>query len=146
MKILIAGGAGFMGSHIVEAALAAGHQVAVVDDLSTGFAAGRPEVVCHQAARANVRESFEKPLLYAGVNVLGSLNLLEQCRRHGVRKVVYASTGYGQAAVRAPSKAGEVSRMYLDARRASASLGWEPQISLADGLASTVDFFRARAA
>lgn len=117
MKILVTGGAGFIGSHIVDAFLSAGHDVCVVDDLSTGFrhnlAPGvplhvvdirdadlsdvfekeRPEIVCHQAARANVRESFEKPLLYADVNVLGSLNVLECCRRFSVRKVLYASTG-----------------------------------------------------
>jgi UDP-glucose 4-epimerase len=123
MKILVTGGAGFIGSHVVDAYVLAGHDVAVVDDLSTGrreqvhpqarfyemdirdpeldglFAAERPEVVSHQAARASVRESLEKPLLYAEVNVLGSLNLLECCRRHGVRKVIYASTGgavYGE--------------------------------------------------
>ncbi|MBL7183770.1 MAG: NAD-dependent epimerase/dehydratase family protein [Anaerolineae bacterium] len=123
MKVLVTGGAGFIGSHVVDAYLAAGHDVAVVDDLSTGrrehvhpqarfyqidicdpgldvvFARERPEVVSHQAARANVRESLEKPLLYAEVNVLGSLNVLECCRRHGVRKVIYASTGgavYGE--------------------------------------------------
>lgn len=117
MKILVTGGAGFIGSHIADRFLAAGHQVCVVDDLSTGFrhnvAPGirlhevdirearltgvfeseKPEVVCHQAARANVRESLEKPLLYAEVNVVGSLNVLECCRRFGVRKVIYASTG-----------------------------------------------------
>ena len=117
MKILVTGGAGFIGSHIVEAFLSAGHEVCVVDDLSTGFrrnvAPGvrlhevdirdarlaevfekeKPEVVCHQAARANVRESFEKPLLYAEVNVVGSLNVLECCRRFGVKKVLYACTG-----------------------------------------------------
>ncbi len=124
MKILVTGGAGFIGSHIVEAYLAAGHEVAIVDDLSAGFErnvpAGvrlhradirdreamervftgeRPEVLNHQAARANVRESFEKPIEYADVNVCGSLNLLEMARRHGVRKVIYASTGgacYGE--------------------------------------------------
>jgi UDP-glucose 4-epimerase len=117
VKVLVTGGAGFIGSHIVDAFLSAGHQVCVVDDLSTGFrhnlAPGvrlheldirdarlaevfgdeKPEVVSHQAARANVRESFEKPLLYAEVNVVGSLNVLECCRRFGVRKVIYASTG-----------------------------------------------------
>lgn len=123
MKILVTGGAGFIGSHIVEAYLAAGHEVCVVDDLSTGFrqnvpdgvrlhevdirserlaevfAAEKPEVVNHQAARANVRESFEKPLLYADVNVVGSVNVLECCRKFGVRKIIYASTGgavYGE--------------------------------------------------
>jgi len=123
MKILVTGGAGFIGSHIVDAFLAAGHQVVVADDLSTGFGenlapgakfyqldirdarlaevfeAELPEVVCHQAARANVRESMEEPILYASVNILGSLNLLQNCRRYGTRKVIYASTGgavYGE--------------------------------------------------
>ncbi len=123
MKILVTGGAGFIGSHIVDAYLAAGHEVCVVDDLSSGFRhnipagvrlhevdirtsrlaevfeAERPDVVNHQAARANVRESLEKPLLYADVNVLGSVNVLECCRRYNVRKVIYASTGgavYGE--------------------------------------------------
>ncbi len=123
MKILVTGGAGFIGSHVVEAFLSAGNEVCVVDDLSTGsrsnlpagvklhevdirepklnavFEQERPEAVSHQAARANVRESFEKPLLYADVNVVGSVNVLECCRRNAVRKVIYASTGgavYGE--------------------------------------------------
>jgi UDP-glucose 4-epimerase len=123
MKILITGGAGFIGSHVVDAAIAAGHDVGIVDDLSTGnsewihpsarfyqtdirdprldeiFVLERPDIVCHQAARANVRESLDQPLLYADVNVLGSLQLLECCRRHRVTKFVYASTGgaaYGE--------------------------------------------------
>jgi UDP-glucose 4-epimerase len=123
MKLLITGGAGFIGSHIVDACVVAGHRVAVVDDLSSGkrsqvhplarfyhldirdealeevFRSERPEIVIHQAAKANVRESMEQPLLYADVNVLGSLRLLECCRRHHVRKVLYASTGgaaYGE--------------------------------------------------
>ena len=123
MKILVTGGAGFIGSHIAEAYLAEGHDVCVVDDLSSGFErnvpAGarfhkvdirsaeldkvigeeKPEVVNHQAARANVRESFELPVVYADVNVCGSVNLLESCKKHGVRKVIYASTGgavYGE--------------------------------------------------
>jgi UDP-glucose 4-epimerase len=123
MKILVTGGAGFIGSHIVDAYLSAGHEVSVVDDLSSGFRhnlpksvrlhevdirngrlaevfeAEKPEVVNHQAARANVRESLEKPLLYADVNVVGSVNVLECCRRFGVKKLIYASTGgavYGE--------------------------------------------------
>ncbi|HUG44265.1 MAG TPA: NAD-dependent epimerase/dehydratase family protein, partial [Acidobacteriota bacterium] len=123
MKILGTGGAGFIGSHIVDAFLSEGHQVCVVDDLSSGrranvppgvrlhavdirdgdladvFEEEKPEVVSHQAARANVRESFEKPQLYADVNVVGSVNLLECCRQFNVRKVIYASTGgavYGE--------------------------------------------------
>ncbi len=123
MKVLVTGGAGFIGSHVVEAYMKAGHAVCVVDDMSSGFPHNvppgvrlyevdirdpqlaqvfdeeRPEVVSHQAARANVRESLEKPLLYASVNVLGSLNVLECCRQYGVRKIIYASTGgavYGE--------------------------------------------------
>lgn len=123
MKILVTGGAGFIGSHVVEAYLSAGHKVAVVDDLSTGFrrnvpkgvrlhevdirserleqvfAEEKPDVVSHQAAKANVRESFEKPLLYTDVNVVGSVNVLECCRKYMVRKIIYASTGgavYGE--------------------------------------------------
>ena len=117
------GGAGFIGSHVVDALVGSGHDVSVVDDLSTGraeninrgarfhhvdvrsralgevFDRERPEIVIHEAARANVRESMQVPLLYAEVNVIGSLNLLECCRRYGARKVIYASTGgavYGE--------------------------------------------------
>ncbi len=123
MKILVTGGAGFIGSHIVDALVAEGAEVVAIDDLSGGserrlnpkarfhridlrqpeldslFAAERPEAVCHQAARINIRESMSRPLLYADVNVLGSLNLLECCRNRGVGRIVYASTGgavYGE--------------------------------------------------
>lgn len=123
MKVLVTGGAGFIGSHVVDLLLAEGHQVAVVDDLSTGreenlnpqarfyqvdirspeleevFAAERPEVISHHAAKANVRESMEKPILYAEVNVLGSLNLLELSRKYGVLNFIYVSTAgavYGE--------------------------------------------------
>ena len=124
MRVLVTGGAGFIGSHVVDACLDAGHNVSVVDDLSTGkesnlheaaafykvdirdasalaeaFEETKPEAICHLAAKANVRESMEKPVLYAEVNIIGSLNLLELAREYGTRKIVYASTGgavYGE--------------------------------------------------
>jgi len=123
MRILITGGAGFIGSHVADAFVAAGHDVAVVDDLSSGsrtnvdggarlyrvdirdvgldtvFAEERPEVVYHHAAQVSVRRSVEAPQVDADVNVLGSLNVFEAARRHGARRVVFASTGgaiYGE--------------------------------------------------
>jgi len=123
MKILITGGAGFIGSHITDAYLEAGHKVVVVDDLFTGriknvnpgarfvemdvrspeiealFAEERFDVVNHQAARGNVRASMEDPMTYADVNVRGGVNLLECCRKYGVHKFIYSSTGgcvYGE--------------------------------------------------
>ncbi|HYE94090.1 MAG TPA: NAD-dependent epimerase/dehydratase family protein [Terriglobales bacterium] len=123
MKILVTGGAGFVGSHVVDHYLDAGHDVAVVDDLYTGrrenvdararfyhadirsrrlwdiLDAERPDVVNHHAARADVRASMEDPATYADVNVTGGINLLEASRRAGVRKIIYASTGgcvYGE--------------------------------------------------
>jgi UDP-glucose 4-epimerase len=123
MRVLITGGAGFIGSNVSDAYLAAGHEVAVVDDLSSGsadnvdsrarlyrmdvrdpgldrvFADERPEVVCHHAAQVSVRRSVEAPQLDADVNVLGSLNVFDAARRHGTRRVVFASTGgaiYGE--------------------------------------------------
>ena len=123
MKVLVTGGAGFIGSHIVDAYCELGHEVVALDDLSTGhaenvnpaarlirmdvrdpavdrlFAVERFEVVNHQAARGNVRASIEDPIVYAEVNVVGGVKLLESSRKHGVRKFIYASTGgcvYGE--------------------------------------------------
>jgi UDP-glucose 4-epimerase len=117
MRILVTGGAGFIGSAVVDTYLAAGHDVVVVDDLSTGlhdnvdprarlyrldvrhpeldaiFADERPEVVSHHAAQVSIRRSLEDPRADASVNVLGSLNVFEAARRHGVRRVIFASTG-----------------------------------------------------
>lgn len=123
MKILVTGGAGFIGSHVVDALVEEGHSVAVVDDLSTGqehhvnprarfyrldirspdlsdvFRAERPELVNHHAAHVDVRHSMADPRLDADVNIAGSLNLLENARQFGVEEFIFASTGgaiYGE--------------------------------------------------
>jgi UDP-glucose 4-epimerase len=117
VKSLVTGGAGFIGSHIVDTLLALGHDVAVVDNLVTGkrsnlnprgrfyevdivdpalrevLTSERPEVVFHEAAQMSVKVSTDNPLYDARVNVLGLLNLLEGCVAAGVRKVVFASSG-----------------------------------------------------
>lgn len=117
MKILVTGGAGFIGSHVVDAFLAAGHDVAVVDNLTTGdarwinprasfhevdlrsaelgrvFETERPEVVAHLAAQASVGRSVTDPAFDASVNIGGGVALLECCRRYGVRRVIYSSSG-----------------------------------------------------
>ena len=117
MRSLVTGGAGFIGSHLVDALLAEGHDVAVVDDLSRGRRAQvhpaarlhvvdvrdaalhdvlrqeRPEVVFHQAAQIDVRRSISEPLLDTEINVVGTVNLLQACVGAGVRRVVFASSG-----------------------------------------------------
>jgi UDP-glucose 4-epimerase len=124
MNVLVTGGAGFIGSHVADALLKAGHRVVIVDNLHTGNRANIPagatfyevdivdqarmdrifadeqiEAISHQAALANVRESMTDPLEYARVNLLGSLTLLELARKYKCRKIVFASTGgavYGE--------------------------------------------------
>lgn len=123
MRILVTGGAGFIGSSVVDAYLEAGHHVGVVDDLTSGarenlnprarwhdldvrsealdgvFASERPEIVSHHAAHVSVRRSVDDPVGDASVNVLGSLRVLAAARRHGIRRVIFASTGgaiYGE--------------------------------------------------
>ena len=124
MNILVTGGAGFIGSHVVEAYLERGHRVAVVDDLSTGSRDNlpegavfyhedirskeidrivereRPDVLNHHAAQASVPLSVTDPVHDADVNLCGFLNLLEAVVRHGVGKVIFISSGgavYGDA-------------------------------------------------
>lgn len=117
MKVLVTGGAGFIGSHIVDALAGAGAAVSVLDNLSTGrvenlkqsvnFYNGdlldrefvfrcvqseRPGVIFHQAAQVSAPKSLEDPAGDAGINIVGTLNLLEAARAVGVRKVVYASS------------------------------------------------------
>ena len=123
MKILVTGGAGFIGSHVVDTFIANGHEVVVVDDLSTGrrsnlnpaatfyqidirsdqlgevFEKEKPQVVDHHAAQMDVRRSVVDPLFDADVNVLGSIKLIELARQHNVERFIYISTGgavYGE--------------------------------------------------
>ncbi len=117
MKMLVTGGAGFIGSHVVDALIRRGHDVSIIDDLSTGHRAQvhraarlhrwdirnpriprliqrlAPEVVVHAAAQASVSRSLADPVEDASVNVLGTVNLLEACRRAAVPAFIYISTG-----------------------------------------------------
>jgi UDP-glucose 4-epimerase len=130
VRVVVTGGAGFVGSHVVDALVARGDEVAVVDSLVTGkrknvhaqaelhvrdvrepladlFAEVRPEAVLHLAAQADVRVSVERPLEDADVNVLGTVRVLEAARAHGAQ-VVFSSTGgaiYGECDGPAPETA-----------------------------------------
>ncbi|MCD6550094.1 NAD-dependent epimerase/dehydratase family protein [bacterium] len=124
MKILVTGGAGFIGSHLVDRLIEEGYGVVIIDNLSTGkkdnlnskakfyesdirdpkiyqiFEKEKPEIVFHYAARVNVRESIEKLVSGASVNIIGSLNVLENCKKYNIKKVIFASSGgeiYGDA-------------------------------------------------
>ena len=124
MKIVVTGGAGFIASHIVDRYVQLGHQVAVIDNLTTGrrenlnsqatfyevditdaeavaevMAVEKPELINHHAAQMNVRRSVEEPVFDATTNILGSINLIEAGLAVGTRKIIYASSGgavYGE--------------------------------------------------
>jgi UDP-glucose 4-epimerase len=126
VKVLVTGGAGFIGSNLADRLVEEGHQVVVVDDLSSGqrrqvpsaanfyhmdvesrwldrvIERERPEAVCHLAAQISVARSVRDPLFDARVNVVASIGLLAACQAHGVRRLVFSSTGgaiYGDADV-----------------------------------------------
>ena len=123
MKILVTGGAGFIASHIVDRLIDKGHEVVVVDNLSTGrdvnlnpearfyemdicsselasvFKAEKPDYVDHHAAQISVVRALREPVLDAQLNIMGSLNVIQLSQEYGVKKIIYASTGgaiYGE--------------------------------------------------
>ena len=118
MKVLVTGGCGFIGSQVVNELVKKNYQVVVVDNLSTGkreklnpkaklyitditntsdlekvFIDEKPEIVIHTAAQVMLRRSMEEPIFDAMTNVIGTINVLEACRKNGVKKIVYTSTG-----------------------------------------------------
>src|SRR4026209_49615 len=124
MKIVVTGGAGFIGSHVVELYLSRGHEVIIVDNLVTGkrenlhpkarfvaadlrdpkagdlIRAEKPDVVNHHAAQMDVRKSVADPIFDAQTNILGTINLLTASRDAGVKQFLFVSSG--GAALRGP--------------------------------------------
>jgi UDP-glucose 4-epimerase len=118
MKVLVTGGCGFIGSHLVDELVKKEHEVIVVDNLSTGkkerlnkeaklivaditngvelnriFSEEQPEIVIHTAAQVMLRKSLEEPIFDATTNIIGTINVLEACKNNKVKKIIYTSTG-----------------------------------------------------
>jgi UDP-glucose 4-epimerase len=118
MKVLVTGGCGFIGSHIVDKLVEKEHKVIVIDNLSSGkkerlnakatlylsditngkqinevFAKEKPEIVIHTAAQVMLRRSIEEPVFDAITNIIGTINVLEACKSNGVKRIIYTSTG-----------------------------------------------------
>lgn len=121
-KILVTGGAGFIGSHVADSFISLGHEVFILDDLSTGFKENinenakfyqmdirskkvekifekeRFDILCHHAAQVDLRKSMKEPIIDAEINILGSLNLLLCCLKYQVKKIIFPSSAgvYGE--------------------------------------------------
>jgi UDP-glucose 4-epimerase len=116
IKILVTGGAGFIGSHICDILIDKGYDVIILDNLSTGkkeyinnkavfyqeditkdinyiFEKEKPDMVVHAAAQVMLRKSIEEPIEDAKINIIGTINILEACKKYNVKKIVYTSTG-----------------------------------------------------
>lgn len=136
MKILVSGGAGFIGSNLTEALLSENHEVAVVDDLSTGYRENidkraeffesdisspqtvlqifeefKPEAVFHLAAQASVRKSVEEPIKDVKTNLIGTVSLLMACEKYSTKKFIFSSTGGALYGEDAPRPTGETTKI-----------------------------------
>jgi UDP-glucose 4-epimerase len=157
-KILVTGGAGFIGSHVVDRFIEAGHTVAVLDNLISGsranlnpkavlyemdirdpelddvFTNEQPAYVAHLAAQIDVRRSLQEPVFDAEVNILGGINLLEKCVQHKVRKFIFSSTG---GAIYGPAKelpADENTPTFPVCHYGTSKLGFEHYVRLYEAL------------
>lgn len=157
-KILVTGGAGFIGSHVVDACINAGHAVVILDDFSSGvrgnvnaaarvyemdirsaalrdlFATEKPDYVCHLAAQIDVRRSVTEPAFDAEVNIIGGLNLLECAVKHGVKKFIFASTGGAIYGAQEILPASEETVPHPECHYATSKLAFEHYIALYERL------------